>query len=71
MELLIEGQAIKMQVDTGAAVSLMSERDMKRVLPKVQVKKTTIVLCTYTSEPIPVLGEAPVLVKYGETSRSC
>ena len=46
-----------MEVDTGAAVSLISYKRLKQVLPKIEIRKTTVVLRTYTSEVIPVRGE--------------
>ena len=49
----------------GCAVSLISYK-LKQVLPPVKIRKTTIVLRTYTSEVIPVRGEVQVNVTYGE-----
>ncbi len=65
VELEVEGQPLTMEVDTGAAVSLISECQLQQVLPGAKPKRTNIVLRTYTSEPIPVVGELRVTVQYG------
>ena len=66
VEVRINGKPLSMEVDTGAAVSLISYKRLKRVLPRIKIKKTTVVLRTYTSEIIPVSGEVQVNVAYGE-----
>ena len=58
-----------MEVDTGAAVSLISYKRLKQVLPRIKIRKTTVVLRTYTSEVIPVRGEVQVNVTYGEQKK--
>ena len=58
-----------MEVDTGAAVSLISYRKLKQVPSRIKVNKTSVVLRTYTSEIIPVRGEVQVNVAYGEQKK--
>ena len=58
-----------MEVETGAAVSLISYKKLKQVLPRIKIKKTMVVLRTYTSEVIPVRGEVQVMVTYGEQKK--
>ena len=58
-----------MEVETGAAVSLISYKKLKQVLPRIKIKKTMVVLRTYTSEVIPVRGEVQVMVTYGEQEK--
>ena len=58
-----------MEVDTGVTVSLISYKQLKQVLPRIKIKKTTVVLRTYTSEVIPVRGEVQVMVTYGEQKK--
>ena len=53
-------------MDTGAAVSLISYQRLKRVLPGIKIRKTTVILRMYTSEIIPVRGEVQVDVTYGD-----
>ena len=56
-----------MQSDTGASVSLISEKTFqqlwfKKKAPYLKVSKT--ILRTYSGEQLPVLGELSVTVKY-------
>ena len=69
VEVHINGKPLLMEVDTGATVSLISYKKLKQVLPRVVIKKTTIVLRTYTSEVIPVRGKVQVNVSYGEQKK--
>ena len=55
-----------MEVDTGSAVSLISEDTQKKCFPQAKLKGTTVVLQTYTAEAMCVLGVMTVKVKYGE-----
>ncbi len=65
VELEVEGQPFMMEVDTGAAVSLISECQLQQ--PRAEPKMTSVVLRTYISEQIPVVGEVRVtaLLKKG------
>ena len=69
VELQLDGKPVTMEVDTGAAVSLISEWTLKQVLPKAAIHNTTVVLRTYTSERIPVRGELQVMVQYGNQKK--
>ena len=62
--MLIEGVPIKMTVDTGAEVSLISEETKKILLPQVSLKKSNVVLRTYTEQKLMVLGEIQVQVEH-------
>ena len=53
-----------MEVDTGAAVSLMSEQTQKHLFPNVKLQSSKVRLLTYTAEPLPVLGVLTVQVTY-------
>lgn len=57
-----------MEVDTGAAVSIISEQTKKKLFPNLDLKEVFIGPKTYTGERIPILGEAAVEVKYNEQS---
>ena len=59
----VNGEPIKMTVDTGAAVSIISEKVIKTV-KEMELKPTDAVLTTYTAERINVLGCADVDVQY-------
>ena len=69
VDVRINGKPLSMEVDTGAAVSLISYKKLKQVLPRIKIKKTMVVLRTYTSEVIPVRGEVQVIVTYGEQKK--
>ena len=66
VELSLNGKPITMEVDTGTAVSLISERTHKALFPETKPKKSSIVLKTYTDERMPVIGESSVEVCYGK-----
>ena len=69
VELQLDGKAVTMEVDTGVAVSLISEQRLKQVLPKAAIHNTAVVLQNYTSERIPVRGELQVMVHYGDQKK--
>ena len=58
-----------MEVDTGAAVSLMSQVTQESVFPQATLHKSTIYLRTYTGEPMKVVGELQVTATYGGQCR--
>ena len=70
VELSVNGAPLHMEVDTGAAVSLISEathRSMGDTLP--QLNPTTVRLRTYSGKQLTVLGSLEVAIKkYGSTS---
>ena len=53
---------VEMEIDTGAAVSLISESTRKSLFPTPQLSKSSVALCTYSSEPLTVLGQLSVQV---------
>ena len=65
----INGRPVTMEVDTGAAVSLMSEKNWKDVLSGTPLKKSSLILQTYTAEQMPVVGECQVAVQYGDQQK--
>ena len=61
----IDNQVVDMEVDTDAACSLMSEVSFRELgWPSRKLSKVDLRLCTYSGEPIPVLGTLTVNVKY-------
>jgi len=54
-----------MELDTGAAVSLISEQTWKAFFPETKLEKSNVLLKTYTDEQ-KVNGELPMEVCYGE-----
>ncbi|XP_031422660.1 uncharacterized protein K02A2.6-like [Clupea harengus] len=60
---LLEGQPTHMEIDTGAAVSIVSDRIYNKALKHLPLKKSNILLKTYTGETVPVSGIVEVGVK--------
>ena len=62
VEFQLDVKPLTMEMDMGAAVSLIFEWTLKQVIPKAvidNVDNTRVVLWTYTSERIPV-SDGPV-----------
>ena len=58
---------LQLEIDTGASFSIISETQRNAVFPHVPMQKSTVPpLNTYTKEPIPILGQLNVDVRYGE-----
>ncbi len=53
-----------MEVDTGATMSLMSANTLYRLWPGRKVQTTKVRLCSYSKEPIPVVGCCEVNINY-------
>lgn len=70
VEVEIDEKKVKLEVDTGAAVTIINESVYRntwdsQTLPLQQAKSS---LYTYTGECIPILGEATVHVSYNDQS---
>lgn len=50
----VNGQELEMEVDTGAAVSVISKKTQLALFPVVHLAESTLTLRTYTAEPISV-----------------
>ena len=60
---------VSMEVDTGAALSLISEATYQRLWPRRELRTSQVRLQSYTKETIPVLGCCNVNVDYqGQTA---
>ena len=68
----IEGHHLGMEIDTGAAVSIISDKTCTSLphLKKLPLQPTQVTLRTYTGESIPVLGELSVNVTHQDTSHT-
>ena len=66
VEVVINGQPLSMELDTGAAVTLVSEETFQSKWSNVTLQPSTARLHTYSGEPLPVVGQAEVKVQYGE-----
>lgn len=65
---LLEGQPTRMEIETGAAVSIVSDTVYKNALHHLPLKKSNVVLKTYTGEPVPVKGIVDVAVQLNNQS---
>ena len=66
VDLQLEGKPLRMEVDTGVAVFLVSEETYWSLFPTVQLQSSTTKLRTYSGEPLTVLGQQKVKVQHGE-----
>ena len=62
VQVIVEGQPIKMELDTGAAVSIMPYMMYKEKMAHIQLRKSTVNLKTYTGQRSRPLGEITVQV---------
>ena len=64
----MEGKSLTMELDTGAAVSIISDATRRRKFTDVKLRKSKVILKTYTDQMMKVLGQLDVHVKYGTQS---
>lgn len=60
----INGKALQMEIDTGAAVSVIGERDYKSLQLDTSILQTNLTLTTYTKEAVKPIGICKVNVRY-------
>ncbi|XP_063793378.1 uncharacterized protein K02A2.6-like [Pseudophryne corroboree] len=60
----VAGIDLKMELDTGSALSMLNESDYKHLFAAIPLKKTSVTLRTYTGELVSQLGKIKVYVKY-------
>ena len=65
VELTINGQKTTMELDTGAAVSVISTQTKSEMFPQTKLMSSTLILTTYTGEQLEVAGQILVEFKYG------
>ena len=73
LPVLLNDSPLEMEVDTGAAASVISEKTYWALWPKQrrpQLQDTSILLRTYTGEQLKVKGQVAVAVCYGGTTMS-
>ena len=64
----VNQQPLEMELDTGAAVSIISTSTKDQMFPSVPLISTSTILTTYTGEQMAVAGKMEVEVRYGEQS---
>ncbi|XP_057298423.1 uncharacterized protein K02A2.6-like [Hydractinia symbiolongicarpus] len=60
----IKGKTIKMEVDTGASMSVISEKTLRKCIPELTIQPSNLKLKTFTGEIITPLGSAAVNVEH-------
>ena len=62
VDLLVNGKQFTMEVDTGVAISIISEATYKILFTDSELQKCNVVLRTYTNECMTVLRQFPVQI---------
>ena len=62
--MLINGKKLSMELDTGAEVSIISEKTREETFPEEKLRPSDLKLKTYTNEPMKVTGTLNVKVQY-------
>ena len=60
----VNKKSLAMEVDTGAAVSLISEEEYRSTFSSYELRKSEVKLKTYMAESMNIVGEFSVLVEY-------
>ncbi|XP_058880316.1 uncharacterized protein K02A2.6-like [Acipenser ruthenus] len=68
VKMYLDNKNVDMQLDTGAAVSIVSETLYRKTLSHLPLGKTNMRLITYSGGKIPLLGQVRVPVKYEDQS---
>ena len=61
VQMIIEGKDLKMEVDTGATVSIISDSTRMKRFSHLKLCPSKVVLRTYTDEPIEVVGQLNIM----------
>jgi len=61
----INNKFVTMELNTGAAVTIMSEKSYQSLFPGLQLDNLSVKLKSYSGQTIPVVGQVDVAVKYG------
>ena len=58
----VNGVPVSMELDAGAAVSVMSQQQQKELFSTAQLRPSKVILRTYTAQSVGVVGTLPVKV---------
>ena len=64
VDVCIDGIKLPMDLDTGALVSLVSEKTFYHHWPSKELKESSAILRTYTGQALEVVGSTDATVKY-------
>ena len=67
--LLINDTLLSMELDTGATITIVSDRKFREAFPRAKMEKSDVRLKTYTGESLPVVGEVVVNVKHNKQAK--
>ena len=71
VEVNMSGQDVSMELDTGAAVTVMSYSTFKKLFPHLKTRRSQLVLKIYTGQAMKVVGEVTMSVSYqGQPAKS-
>ncbi len=54
--MVVNGHTLTMELDAGAAVSVISDKMRREFFPTEKLDKSTVMLKMYTDEPMKVMG---------------
>ena len=63
VDVLLNGKPIKMDLDTGASISLINHKMWKETLASIPLKESKVLLRAYTGHQLPVMGQTMVSVE--------
>ena len=69
VNVLGNGVPVTMELETGAAVSVMSQQQQKELFPTAQLQPSKVILCTYTAQSVGMVGTLLVKVVYEEQEK--
>ena len=64
VEMEIDDTKVRMELDTGASVSVMSQETFENLFPQKQISPSSLRLKMYTGEQMQVVGEVQVFASY-------
>ena len=68
--LLINNVKMGMELDTGAAVTIISEKTCMELFPDATLRNSPVLLKTYSGEHLPVVGDMDVRVQYEQQTQN-
>ena len=69
LDITVDARPLQMELDTGASVSIISERTWSTALGSPSLTKSDIRLKTYTGQNLKVVGQKIATVRYGSQER--
>ena len=67
--IIIKGTPLSMEIDTGAAISLISKNKQKELFPEASLDTFQVELMTYTGERMDVMGQWNLQAEHSQQSK--